>query len=233
MKKTLLMAGALLALTVGVASAQSGLNLSWNDCGASGAAAKTFACNSNTGGNLLVGSMIIGADMPALNGHEGVFDLQTNQAALSNWWKIGATPNCRAGNTITYDYNFTSSVNCLDPWGNAGLGSGNYSQAWENVANRARIRTVYGINPPVAAPGDAEIYVVKVNINNSRTAGPAGCAGCTDGACIVFNSSKMTQPNPNPAYTVSGPIVRDFVTWQSGGGLGGQCPGVTPTKSAT
>src|SRR2546426_12431912 len=58
MKRTVLMTAALLALTVGLASAQSGLNLGWLDCAGVGAgpANQTFACNSNTGANILIGS---------------------------------------------------------------------------------------------------------------------------------------------------------------------------------
>jgi hypothetical protein len=48
MKKTLILTGAVLALSASMAAAQ-GVNLSWNDCGTFGAASNTFTCNSNTG----------------------------------------------------------------------------------------------------------------------------------------------------------------------------------------
>jgi hypothetical protein len=43
----------------------------------------------------------------------------------------------------------------------------------------------------------------------------------------------VQEPAGGLVITVSGPIERDYVTYQAGGGLGGQCPGVTPTKSST
>lgn len=230
MKKTLLMAGALLALTVGVASAQSGLNLSWVDCGAAGQASRTFACTSNSGTNSLIGSIITGTPIPNMVGHEGVFDLQTNQAALSPWWTYG-TGQCRLSTHLQASFNGATS--CENPWINAGFGSYNYTAAFNGVPNRARFRTVWGMNPGAPVDGSTEYYCVSVALSNARSAGLGACAGCLDGACIVFNSSKMLQPAGQGDFTISGPIERDYVTWQAGGGLGGECPGVTPTKSST
>jgi len=230
MKKTLLMAGALVALTAGIASA-GGINLAWSNCGANGQASRTFACTSNSGTNTLVGSFIAPAPMPQLSGHEGVLDLQTNQAALSPWWTVGGT-GCRAGSAVGASFDFTGGpFECTDLWENAGFGGVNYVGPFEQP-NRARIRTVYGINPTKSIDDATEFYVFKVNINNSRSNGLGSCAGCQDGACIVFNSSKMTQPLGVGDYTITNPLLSNFVTWQTGA-VGGGCPGATPTKSAT
>ena len=48
MKKSLLIAGALL-ITGAAAASASGINMSWNDCGATGTQNVTFACNANAG----------------------------------------------------------------------------------------------------------------------------------------------------------------------------------------
>ena len=73
--------------------------------------------------------------------------------------------------------------------------------------------------------------------------GPAAlraCAGCADGACIVFNSIKITTQVPANDRTLTGPsngFDSDFCTWQGGGGVtvGGVtgCGAATPTKNAT
>jgi len=229
MKKTLLMAGALLALTAGVASAQSGLNLSWTDCGAAGAASRTYACTSNTGSGTMYGSVVIGQAMPDLRAHEGVFDIQTNQAALSPWWTFVAPGNCRLASHLAG--NSTACASAASPWENASVVTSNITQGF-NGPNRLRFRTVVGMNPGIAVPdGSVEYFCTTVILSNARSTGLGACAGCLDGACIVFNSSKMAGLQSE--YTISGPIERDFVTFQAGGGLGGQCPGVTPTKSST
>jgi hypothetical protein len=229
MKKTLLMAGALLALTVGVASAQSGINLSWNDCGVSGGLQRNFACTSNSGANTMVASVITGVDMNQLNGQAGVLDMQTNQPALSPWWQIGT---CRLTSTMSADFNFLASSNCFDAWVGGAAGGVNYTPGF-NGPNRARIRTVCAIAGSTAITGADEWYMFKVTFTNARTVGTGSCAGCQDGACIVFNSILVTQPAGVGDYTISAPITRNYVQWQGGGNIGGDCPGATPTKSAT
>jgi len=63
--------------------------------------------------------------------------------------------------------------------------------------------------------------------------GTGSCAGCTDGACIVFTSQKLTEPLGVGDYTITSPALRQYVTFQSGGALGGGCPAVVPTQNRT
>jgi len=235
MKKTLLMAGALLALTVGVASAQSGINLSWNDCGTFGLLQKNFACNSNTAAShVMYASAITGVDMPQLNGQAGGLDMQTNQASLSNWWQFN-TGGCRFNSPsyLSANFDFTSaSGNCFDPWLGGAAGGISFTPGF-NGPNRARIRTVCAIPGSTAIDGVSEYYFFKVGIGNARTTGLGSCAGCLDGACIVLNSIQVTQPAGVGDYTLTLPITRNYIQWQAGGNIGGECPAATPTRSAT
>ena len=235
MKKTLLMAGALLALTAGIASAQSGINLSWNDCGGAGTGARTFACTTNAGTpGVLICSAVAGVAMPQLNGQASVLDVQTNQAALSQWWHL-ETGGCRSvALVVSFDFT-TGPFTCLDAWGGQAVGGINF-QPDPIVLNRGRIKTVCAVNPPVAIDGTDEYYFEKVTLLNSKTVGNGSCAGCTDGACIVFNQIQLTQPTGfSPvSNNISTPILRQFVTYQAGGaGIGGGCPGAVPTRSST
>ena len=225
------------ALTVIASAAQAGgINLSWTDCGAFGQLQRNFACNTNTGANTMFASAIAPAAMPQLNGHEGVIDLQTNQAALSNWWKIGGTgasPNCRPGTTLSADFNFLSSLNCLDPWLVGAAGGVNYTQGFGGP-NKARIRTVCAIPGSTPITATDEYYIAKVTFTNVRTVGLGSCAGCTDGACIVLNSIQLTQPLGVGNYTIYNPIIRNFVQWQGGAStVEGGCPAAVPTRSTT
>ena len=62
----------------------------------------------------------------------------------------------------------------------------------------------------------------------------SSCAGCTDGACIVLNSIQLTQPIGVGDYTISNPILRNWVQWQGGATtITGGCPLATPTRSTT
>ncbi|MEO5618820.1 MAG: hypothetical protein ABIS67_13720 [Candidatus Eisenbacteria bacterium] len=214
-----------------------GLNLSWNDCGSFGTEQRNFACGVNTGVNTMYCSAVTGVVMPQLNGMAGVLHLQVNQALISDWWKIGGTgvaPNCRAGTAMTADFSFIANVNCVDPWQGAAAGGLNYEHGF-NGANRARIRTVCAIAGSIAINGTDEHYFLKVTVNNSRSTGTGACAGCSDGACIVFNSLLVTQPAGVGDFLIINPLARRHVLWQPGGstigGLG--CPAQVPTRDQT
>src|SRR5262245_55026161 len=81
--------GVFLAVTMGgafwvtsTASAQEGINLSWDDCGSTGTAVKTFACDTNVGSHVLVVSFASATGLEQLDGVEAVLDLQTSGTAL-------------------------------------------------------------------------------------------------------------------------------------------------------
>ena len=232
MKKTLLMAGALLALTAGIASAAGGINLSWNDCGAAGTASKTFACTSNTlTGAIMVASAIAPVPMDQLNGEESEMLLQTNAAALSPWWHL-ETGGCRSALSASFD--FTSGpFTCADVWTGNGAGGLSYDANYLGAPNRARIRTIGAIPGSTAIDDVTEYYFFKVTLLGAKTTGTGACAGCTDGMCIVFTQLKLTQPLGVGDYTLTNPILRQHVTWQTGGSLAGQCPAATPTQTRT
>jgi len=232
MKKILLMTGALLALTAGLAMAQGDINLGWSDCPAPYGVGTTNispACTSNTGANILVGSFSAPADMAELNGHLAVVDLQVAAATLDAWWHV-ETGGCRVGR-MTGSFDFTSGpFSCGDVW--AGLASGGINIATIGT-NRLRIKTVCAVAgvAPVAADG-AEWYVFKLTIGNQQSVGTGSCAGCTDPACIVFNNLLLTQPAGVGDYVLtSGPL--QYATWRLGTGVVGGCPEATPTRKGT
>ena len=228
---------ATLALTMvaTAAHAAGGLNLSWNDCSTFGTLQKNFACTSNSGANTMYGSAVTGVQMDQLNGEASVLDLQTNQAALSNWWHLEPAGGCRSNTPqlISADFNFLSNVNCLDPWGGGAAGGIDYAPGFGGP-NRARIRTVCAIPGSTGITGTDEYYFFKVTYTNARTVGNGSCAGCQDGACIVFNSILVTQPAGVGDYTITNPLNRNYVQWQGGGsGVTGGCPAAVPTRTTT
>jgi len=220
---------AVLTLLATSAHAAGGINLSWTDCGVSGQLQRNFACNSNSGTNTMVASVVTGVAMNQFNGEASVMDLQTNQAALSPWWGMMAV-GCRGTSVLSADFNFLAMSNCLDPWAGLAVGGVNYSPGF-GAPNRARIRTVSAIPSSTAINGSDEYYLVKVAFSNARTTGLGSCPGCTDGACIVFNSVFVTQPAGVGNFTITSTLVRNWVQWQSG--AAGICPGATPTRHST
>ena len=246
LSKTLLATAALTILVTSAVHAQGGINLSWSDCGAAGTLQQNFACNTNSGvPHILIASAIPPIPIPAMVAMAGVVDIQTNQAALSPWWNFDPTSSnpastgCRSGppSSLSVSFDFTGGpFTCNDAWGGGASGGSDYHSQQGNVANRSRLRVVCAVPAPIAVDNVTENYYFKATINNAKTTGTGACAGCTDGACIVFNSIELDQnPGvPNAVNIVTNPLLHNYVLWQGGGGsVAGGCPQAVPTKNAT
>jgi hypothetical protein len=239
MKKTLLMTGALLALTCGLAFAgPGGLSLAWLDCdggGAGGAHNRVFACNTNTGGgHILVGSFVASSYLVRVTGFASVMDAQAATPGAQDWWQM-RTGGCRGTAAMTSNFDFTGGpFTCLDYWQGGAIGG---HQVNTPVGNRNRILATAAL-PAMDSrigpiPEGTEVYCLKLTMNNSKTVGLGACAGCTTPVCIVLNQIFVTNEPGNPAgnKTITFPIA-NTATWQ-GGISGEECLAATPAKNST
>jgi hypothetical protein len=237
MKKTLLMTGALLALTCGLAMAgPGGLSLGWLDCDGAGAAHnRTFACNTNSGGgHILTGSFLASSNMVAVTGHASVVDMQAASPGFPDWWgtRVGG---CRGTGAMVVSTDFSAGpFTCLDYWQGV-LGGG--GQMDPPVGNRTRIKLQHalplGDGRITSIPEGTEVYCWKLTFNNTKSVGLGACAGCATPVCIVYNSALVTQTPGNPAGNkfISFPVA-NTATWQ-GGISGEECLNATPAKKST
>ena len=100
--------------------------------------------------------------------------------------------------------------------------------------NRARVRTACAVNGTTLVNGVDEYYIQRILITNARSTGVGACSGCQDGACIVLNSTLLTQPAGVGDYLLTNPLNRNWVQWQGGAGdVPGGCPAATPTQNRT
>ena len=247
MKKVTLLCGMLLALTASIASAGSGVNLRWNACfGDGGAINRAFACNSNAGSNLAVGSFELGTTLLQTSGNEIVVDLASATATLPAWWGYKNVGTCRQLAAAMNGIIAASAVNCQDWSGgqaSGGIGAYNIGARGPNTS-----RVVAALAVPAAALADLfpaqEYFSFNFTFNNTKTVGTGACAGCNVGICLVFNSVKLTTPpvvgQPSRDITLTGPTNgtdSDFCTWQGPvapvvqGVVG--CGQATPTRNAT
>jgi len=223
-----------LSLFAASAHAQGGINLSWGDCGAAGVQNKTFACTTNSlTGAIMVASVVAPQALDQLNGEESVMTLQTNQATLSPWWQI-ATGGCRGTTAASVSFDFTGGpFTCTDPWSGGGAGGMNAQPGFDGP-NRERIRTIGAIPGSTAIDGTTEYYVFKITLLGAKTTGTGSCAGCDDGACIVLDMIRLTQPLGVGDFDVYTTLNRSFVQWQPGASsISGGCPAATPTQNKT
>jgi hypothetical protein len=244
MKKATLLCGLLLALTATVASAAQGVNLRWSACfGDGGTFNRAFACNSNNGSNVLVGSFELGVDLLDVSGNEIVIDLAADAPVLPEWWHYRAAGTCRQ-NSLSFNTTIAATAtNCFD-WGN-GLsvgGVGAYNMGGAGGPNTARIVAASAVpsSSLSALIGGLEYFSFNAVINNQKTVGTPSCLGCQVPVCIVFNSLNLTTPIAANNRKLTGPTNgtdSDFALWQGGGNPGGPrgtgCPGATPARSTT
>jgi len=248
MKKTLLLTGVLLALTVSLASA-AGLNLSWNGCATAGVQNTSDLCDENTllSNWHMFGSAIsptaITAGTPLFTAHRSWVDFQNANPTLDDWWKMGHG-DCREGQ---YAPTHTSStMGGGAPCNKTILGTGNTvainnwtDNSGSSPANTARLDMI-------AARSDAggtvtsttQYQLFDLNILGSyATADPNDptapvCAGCQDAACIVYQQAELDRADGS-AITITGQINRQWVTWQGGAVPNSGCPLAVPTQKGT
>ncbi len=228
MKKSLLVAGALLVLGAATASAQPGtIGLAWNDC--AGPTTQTFACNSNAGAPFtLVGSFTPSTELPEFLGISVDINIQfPNVATVPDWWQHGAGL-CRGTTGIATNFDFTSGpFTCLDFYVGAAAGGFAYDVGY-GAANRSRLRIQLAV--PFENRGfidqSAEWYAFKVNLLRAKTTGTGSCVGCMEATNVVLDEIQLFQPpEQNNDPRISAP--------SAAGNTAGYQAGPTPVRNAT
>jgi len=221
----------------------AGLFLRWNKCyGDGGAPNRTFACDINSGFELLAGGFALGTDLAQVSGNEVVIDLASSGSALPAWWQLKNAGTCRQpamNMNFVYD---PAQIVCVD-WaqGSSAGGLGAYGIGARGP-NTARIVAAIAVAPSQLQDlsGGEEYFAFNILISHTKTVGSGACAGCTTPVCLVLASINVTTPVLANNRKLSGPgngVDSDFVTWQGGAGVvvGGAigCPAATPTVRGT
>ena len=185
MKKVLLLTSVLLALTVTAALA-GGVNFNWGTACYTEApvSAITFACNTNGGSWHMVSSFKTDVEVTDFVGFELTMVGQTALAAVPDWWKLGAAPDCR-GSKGQFSANFSAAaqVSCFDWGGGQAVAAYIPSSYSYPTANTVSILTGAAIGPDVpfdCLPG-TEYYAGDFLILNSKAVGTGACTGCSAG----------------------------------------------------
>jgi len=234
MKKTLVTASCLLALSAASIASAQGINLSWTDCGVFGNSSQTFDCASNSGAPFsLVASFVPPPNMNEFVGLSSQIDFSSTTPTLPDWWRIGGT-ECRGTSGLTVSFDFTAGpFSCADFWTGAAAGGYAYDVGFGSP-NRARMR-IQGAVPfenrgPISA--GTEYYAYKVNVGKAKSFGTGACAGCQDPMCIVLNEIQLFQPPEDLNDPVlNNPLNSNFTTWQASSVPG--CPQSTPTHNSS
>ncbi len=196
----------------------SGVNLSWDDCGAHGTLLKINNCDTNAGSQTLVGSFVAPSGIDSLNGNSITVDIMSWSDPLPDWWRVGAAGTCRQ-NSLTVSFDFAGRNNCFDYWAGRQFGAWTFVTPFQ-ATNRARFLAAVAIPAPMARPINegVEVYSFRLTIDNARTVGDSACAGCGVGACIALSSIKLTQNYRSVTGTVFLGVAADgqLAAWQCG-----------------
>jgi hypothetical protein len=201
-----------------------GINLAWNDCprGPTAGYNRGFACNTNTGSQLLVVSFEPPpSGLTGVTGMNAIIDVYSEACPVPDWWQFKYALTCRQ-NSMSVSASFEpGQTGCADPWQTLGAGS---LAAYLTRAlvpslpqNMGRILTSVTVSEPmgVTMPAGPEYYACNAVITNERTVGPSACPGCSFGACIILEELLLTTLDSGDVR-ISNPLDSNFVTWQGG-----------------
>jgi hypothetical protein len=230
--------------------AAQGLNLAWSNCLGEGTGFpnRNFACGSNNGVNVMVGSFELASDLPQVIGTEIILQLASASPSLPDWWRFKNAGTCRQSSMAMNTVLNPVDVVCVD-WsqGFAIGGLGAYCTSTfpcvgaPSAANVAIVKLIDAVPQENAQDlaGGTEYFDFNLLINNVKTVGTGACTGCQVPVCIVLNSINVVdRGNLHPRF-ISGPTFpgSDFVTWQGGGvpstPQGTGCPAATATRKST
>ena len=245
---------ALLALAlVSDARAADELYLRWDNCiGDGGAYNKVFACDTNSGAEVLVGSFRLDSTTDRITGAQIVMDLASVGPQYPSWWGMGGV-NCRPLSSLQgiFARPSTSTI-CADPWLGLAVGGASFAPLG---GNSARIQVTVGMPQGFESTAQAgqEVFAFQLRINHARTTGLGACSGCSEPFCISWSwGGIMRNPVAVPSRVqILGsdtPNNGSNVTWQTGAVASTQgtchlppahcatfvlCESVTPNRTPT
>lgn len=220
-------ASAVLALGL-VSSARAGneLYLRWDDClGNGGTYNKVFACDTNLGEAVLVGSFRLAATTQAVTGLSAIVNFTSVGAAIPAWWDLrNVAGACRRGALVSEFTAPPTSTGCAYPWATpSGGAAGGHSYDYPDVyPDRARVRLTMAIpaGEEFTVPAGQETFAFRLHMDRRFTTGPA-CAGCLEPVCIGWGWALITTApgSGGTNFLVLGSETPDNgsnVTWQPG-----------------
>jgi len=238
MRRTLILLALGSALVPGAVLSQPypGVALRWSHCFGEGTgfSNRSFACDTNSGVDVLVGSFVLREDLPSVSGCEITIDFNTAGPPpdmdpfpppgppLSDWWMFKSAGTCRqTALTASFVADPTNTV-CLD-WGAGQQVGGIGAYNIEAALGQGKARLLIAVAVPPSALADltagTEYACVTVGINHIKTVGAGACAGCTTPMFITFNRANVVTPVAANNRLLTGPVNgydADRVAWNTG-----------------
>jgi hypothetical protein len=234
----------LLLLLAGSPAQAGSINLRWNACwGDGGVMNRTFACDTNAGSDLLVGSFVLPQDFPRVLGCQIFVDLAVAGGSLPPWWQVRNAGSCRLGGIGFSPTSPAPSAICTD-WSSGQAIGGIASYTVDPFGpGSARLIAATAVATEYAADlfAGLEYSAFRLTLSHAKTVGTGACAGCDLGACIAFKFIRLTTTGLGLQLDLSSSFSDDrLVTWQGGAGVVFEpsrgalnCPLATPARPST
>lgn len=218
-RRTLPALGAWLILLGVPPAAGEGVNLLWNDCGVGPTAVShlKFACDTNEGSRILVGSFVTTADLSHLVSLEATLVLRAESCPLPEWWRFRTAGVCRsmALTVSSQPPPLGSSCDAAIPEPTvAGFG---YTYPYGSFAE-SRIQLVAAVpaDQPRFVAGGTEHLAFHLALTNENTVGAGACGGCSVGVCISLTDLLLIEHDGTTTTTTrpNTPLVSSTAVWQ-------------------
>ena len=218
--RALLLPLLVIACVAGPAIAQDiSTNLSWDHCVGDGRIAdRTFACNTNSGEDVLVLSFVLHDSTRTGFAALGVkVDFTPVAASVPSWWRL-LSGQCRA-NAVSMSFDWSDPTlppsSCL-PWHGpaAQLSVLQYKYGPADRFYADAGAAVPAGQEQVLLVGQ-EYLIARIKIRRSKTVGTGACEGCGVPVCIGFSQLLLQYPGNHPYDYVAGAGL-NTVTWQGG-----------------
>lgn len=194
-------------------------NLSWDHCAGDGRISdRTFACDTNTGEDVIVVSMVLqDSTLTGIAAIGVMVDFTPVSTSLPQWW-MTFTGQCRSNQLsvqtqdLVVGFPPTSCLPWYSPYEVLGV-----SQQTYDAPDRLHWEALAALPSPqsVTLLAGQEYNLCRIRLRHSKTVGVGACVGCTVPTCIGVSRFKLQRPTPQESYYFAGTGLNS-VTWQGG-----------------
>lgn len=194
------------------------IHLDWDGCTASATSNRDFACDTDTGEDVLVASFTADElpDAPAWFTFSVWFESGTTQPS---WWQV-YPGGCRAG-ALRLDELPPAPSTCLH------FPSSLFAASQQSMTDGASLTGFIQLaqpNPPERLLAGEDYFLFNMRLQHPHTANADSCSGCRTPMYIYFRELVLVMATPGLQYTYDG-FVTPKATWQ--------VPAQVPTRNTT
>jgi hypothetical protein len=205
-----------------VAPNAPGVNLRWDQCYADGGAwNKSFACDTNTGTDRMIGSFELASEMASPATGLEVYMNIASVGTLPAWWHFRNAGTCRQTSLSAVAVPPVAVVNCPDWSGGQGAGGIGAYQIGHRGPETAYLQGAFAV--PLAAQASLqagqEYFAFAIGINHAKTVGTGACAGCQAPVVVFLSAIRITtQVSAHNVMLTRGAnwLGSQYVSWQHG-----------------